>query len=188
MKLIVGLGNPYRKYAKTRHNVGFMMLDTLAKNKKVNINQKKFGGKYGEFFYNNEKVILLKPYKYINLSGEIIFKYINYFKIKRDDILIICDDLNLNIGQLKLKEKGSSGGHNGLKNVEKWLGTQNYKRLKIGIYEKEMEDPKDYVLGKFETEGYEKMDEIKKEIPFIIDDYLNLPFALVMNKYNQKRT
>ncbi|MDD2180841.1 MAG: aminoacyl-tRNA hydrolase [Bacilli bacterium] len=187
MKLIIGLGNPGKEYEGTRHNVGFVMIDYLATKNNILINKEKFGGLYGEYFKNNEKIMFLKPGKFINLSGEVISDYINYFKINIEDILIICDDLNLNVGNYKFKYKGTSGGHNGLKNIEMHLGTQNYKRLKIGISHNNLIEVKDYVLGKFNAEDYEKIQTIAHQLPLIIKDYLELPFDNVMNKYNKRQ-
>ena len=187
MKLIVGLGNPGKEYEQTRHNVGFLMIDYLANQNNVLINKEKFNGLYGEYFHNNEKVILLKPSKFINLSGEVISNFVNYFKINDEDILIICDDLNLKVSNYKFKYKGTSGGHNGLKNIELHLGTQNYKRLKIGISQNNLIDVRDYVLGKFSKDDYDKIQEIAHQFPLIIKDYLELPFDIVMNKYNKKQ-
>ena len=148
MKLIVGLGNPGKEYNKTRHNMGFMILDYFAMKHNILINQEKFSGLYGEFNYNGEKVILLKPQKYMNLSGEVVKKYLAYFKIKIDDLLIISDDLDMAFGRFRLRLMGSSGGHNGLKNIEQNIGKSHYKRLKIGISNNKSVDTKDYVLGK----------------------------------------
>ncbi|NLM62724.1 MAG: aminoacyl-tRNA hydrolase [Mollicutes bacterium] len=187
MRLIVGLGNPGKEYEKTRHNIGFILLDKLAIHYNVSINKEKFGGIYGEFYYNSEKIILLKPYKYINLSGEVIKNFVDYFKIDIDDILIICDDMNVNIGNIKLKSKGSSGGHNGLKNIEMHLGTQNYKRLKVGISKNNMIDARDYVLGQFSNEDYKKIEEIANLFLEIFKDYMETSFDNLMNKYNKKQ-
>ena len=133
MKLIVGLGNPGKEYENTRHNMGFVMIDEIASSLNCNINQEKFGGLYTKVNIGGENIILLKPQKYINLSGEVIQKYVDYFKIDISDILIISDDLDMPVGKIKLKLSGSSGGHNGLKNIELHLKTKNYKRIKIGI-------------------------------------------------------
>ena len=133
MKLIVGLGNPGREYENTRHNIGFQTIDMYAEKLGVSITKSKFNGLYGEVMVSGEKVILLKPQSYINLSGEVIRSFVDFYKISVDDILIINDDLDLAVGTYKLKQKGSSGGHNGLKNIELHLGTQEYKRIKIGI-------------------------------------------------------
>ena len=130
MKLIIGLGNPGNEYENTRHNIGFRAIDEIAKSMNTTINQKKFDGLYTKLFINGQNIILLKPQKYMNLSGEVIKKYVDFFKIDMCDILVISDDLDMKVGLFKLKYKGSSGGHNGLKDIELNLNTQNYKRLK----------------------------------------------------------
>ena len=186
MKLIVGLGNPGREYENTRHNIGFMTIDKYAKKLGVSITKDKFNGLYGEVNINGEKVILLKPQSYINLSGEVIRKYIDFFKIDIDDILIIHDDLDLEVGTYKIKQKGSSGGHNGLKNIELHLGTQEYKRIKVGISNNKMMDTKDYVLGKLSKEENDKIEEVKDVVMNILDDYFKLDFDSLMGKYNHK--
>ena len=187
MKLIVGLGNPGKEYNKTRHNTGFMAIDELVKNYSNPSEKSKFGGLYYEVNINNNKVMLLKPQEYINLSGEVIKKYVDYFKINIDDILIINDDLDLEVGNIKLKTSGGSAGHNGLKNIELCLGTKNYKRLKIGISNNKNIDTKDYVLGKFSNDDYEKIQNIITKVPQIIEDYLNISFSDLMTKYNKKQ-
>ena len=148
MKLIVGLGNPGREYNKTRHNIGFMCVDKIAEYFNVSFDSNKFTGEYTQFNHNGEKIILLKPGKYMNLSGEVIRDFVNFFKINKEDILVICDDLDTKVGTYRLRYKGSSGGHNGLKNIELHLSTKDYKRIKIGISNDKNIDTKDYVLGK----------------------------------------
>lgn len=184
MKLIVGLGNPGKEYEKTRHNMGFMAIDKYATAKGLSFDKEKFGGIYTDFLYNNEKIILLKPQKYINLSGDVIKKYVDYFKIDINDLLIISDDLDMNIGKIKIKYKGSNGGHNGLKNIEANLNTKNYKRIKIGISNNKKIDTKDYVLGKFDPESDRMIEATINQFPQILDDYLNISFDNLMNKYN----
>lgn len=186
MKLVVGLGNPGCEYENTRHNIGFMTIDEYANKLGLTINKDKFNGLYIDTNINGEKVILLKPQSYINLSGEVIRKYIDFFKINIDDILIIHDDLDLAVGTYKIKPQGSSGGHNGLKNIELHLGTQEYKRIKIGISNNKMMDTKDYVLGKLSKEESEVLSNIRKEVLNILDDYFKMDFDCLMNKYNHK--
>ena len=123
MKLIIGLGNPGNEYKNTRHNIGFEIIDKFAQKHNLSINKKKYNGVYEETFIYNQKVILLKPQAYMNLSGEVVKKFIDFYKIDIKEILIINDDLDLEIGKFKLKQKGSSGGHNGLKNIEQNIGT-----------------------------------------------------------------
>lgn len=184
MKLIVGLGNPGREYENTRHNIGFMCINKLTEHFKVNLDSNKFDGKYTMFNYNNEKIILLEPLKYMNLSGEVIRDFVKFYKIDINDILIICDDLDTSVGTYRLRYKGSSGGHNGLKNIELHLGSKEYKRMKIGISNNKNIDTKDYVLGKFTKDELDLINPIINKIPHIIEDYLKSPFDNVMNKYN----
>ena len=187
MKLIVGLGNPGREYRNTRHNVGFMVLDVFASYHNVSIDQSKFSGLYSQLTIDGEKVILLKPQKYMNLSGEVVRDFVRFFKIDVSDILVISDDLDMAIGNFKLKPKGSSGGHNGLKNIETHIGTQEYKRFKIGISNNKLMDTKDYVLGKFSGSDKEVLDQIIKSSVSILNDFINVSFDLLMNKYNGKK-
>ena len=184
MKLIVGLGNPGKSYSNTRHNIGFMCIDKLCEFFNVKLDSKKFNGLYTQFNYKGKKIMLLEPQKYMNLSGEVIRPFIDFFKIDIDDILIICDDLDTEVGNIRLRYKGSSGGHNGLKDIEKHLGTQNYKRIKIGISNNKMIDTKDYVLGKFNKEENKIIENSINKIPNIIENYLTNTFENLMNKYN----
>ncbi len=186
MKLIVGLGNPGIEYENTRHNMGFVFIDNFADKLDVKIDKKKFNGLYGETTFNKEKVILLKPLSYMNLSCEVVAKYVNYFKINIDDILIINDDMDLEVGKIRLRPSGSSAGHNGLKNIALNLGSENYKRLKIGISKNKLIDTKDYVLGKLSKEEKETIDSLKPTINDLLEDYLTMDFDKLMCKYNKK--
>lgn len=184
MRLIVGLGNPGKEYENTRHNAGFKFIDKFAKSQNLDFNKEKFNGLYTEFNYKGEKVILLKPQKYMNLSGEVVIKFKDFFKINLEDILIICDDLDTELGKLKLKYKGSSGGHNGLKNIEFHLHSNEYKRIKIGISNNKGHDRIDYVIGKMPKDELNVLEKVTDKAPEIIMDYLNLSFDNLMNKYN----
>ena len=186
MKLVVGLGNPGKEYENTRHNVGFKFIDKYLLCKNLNNWKEKFDGLYIDTIINGEKVIFLKPQKYMNLSGEVVKKFIDYFKISPSDILIISDDLDLNIGNYKLKNVGSCGGHNGLRNIEDCIGTKEYKRLKIGISNNKNLDTKNYVLGSFSINDNKILDSLYEVVNNIIDDYFKLDFSIMMNKYNRK--
>ena len=185
MYLVVGLGNPGKEYEKTRHNIGFMMVDYIAEKRNISFNREKMGGIYAEDNLDGEKVILLKPQKYINLSGEVIGAYVDYFKIPIENILIINDDMDLDVGIYKLRLSGGSAGHNGLKNIELNLATQDYKRIKIGIAKNSLIDKKDYVLGKFSKEDLDKIEELKPTILNIYEDLFKMTFTNLMNKYNR---
>ena len=184
MKLIVGLGNPGKDYEKTRHNVGFMAIDNYLNKKNISGLKNKFFGNYIDVLIGGQKVIFLKPQKYMNLSGEVIKEFIKFYKIDISDVLIISDDLDMSCGKIRLREKGSSGGHNGLKNIEQHLGTNVYKRLKIGVGNNKEICTKDYVLGQFSKEELEMINLSVEKTEHIIDDFLQMSFVDMMSKYN----
>ena len=184
MKMIVGLGNPGKEYENTRHNIGYIFIDALADKLGVSIDKKKFNGLYTETIINNEKILLVKPLSYMNLSGEVVEKFVNFYKIDIKDILIINDDLDLDVGRIRLRSKGSSGGHNGLKNIALHLNTEDFKRLKIGISNNKQIDTKDYVLGKFTKEDKVIVSNLKSTITELLIDFVNTDFDKLMAKYN----
>lgn len=187
MKLIVGLGNPGKEYENTRHNIGFMILDRYACKNNLSFSKEKMNGQYLEFVSNNEKVILLKPLSYMNLSGEVVRRYVDFYKININDIIILHDDLDQKVGSFKLKPSGSSGGHNGLKNIELHLGTQKYKRFKVGISNNKNIDTKDYVLGKFSKDEMNILNPIIDMGTDLINDFICKDYDSVMNFYNSKK-
>ena len=187
MKLIIGLGNPGKEYTNTRHNIGFSFVDYYLDDKGIVLSwSKKFDGLYLKAKLFNEDVIFVKPQTYMNLSGNCVRKVMDYYNINVDDILVISDDLDLKIGNFKLKSFGSSGGHNGLKDIENKIHTAQYKRLKVGIFKNNNLDTKDYVLGKFSNEEISIINKLFKELCLVLDDYFLLPFADLMSKYNRK--
>lgn len=183
MKLIVGLGNPGDEYKNTRHNIGFMVVDNYLNND--NNFKIKFNGMYKRKKVNNEDVIFLKPLSYMNLSGKVVKNYVDYFKININDILIISDDLDMPCFKIKLKYKGSSGGHNGLKNISENLHTEEFKRLKIGISNDKTIDTKTYVLSKFNKEELELLNKKLEVTKNIINDFVEMDFEKLMSKYNE---
>ena len=186
MKLIVGLGNIGKEYENTRHNVGFMMVDKIADSFGLIFNKKKFQGSYCEFIYHGEKVILLKPEKYMNLSGEVVSAYMNFFKISTDDILIFSDDLDMPLGKIKIKYKGSSGGHNGLKNIALNIETENFKRIKIGISNNKQIDTKDYVLGKFKGDDWKVLTDSYNKVLDIVENFISKDVNTLKQIYSNK--
>lgn len=182
MKLIVGLGNPGLKYVKTRHNAGFIVLDHFFNSNNI-VTREKNGALYAEERIEGEKVIFIKPLSFMNLSGEVIKTYIDFYKIDVSNLLVIYDDISYEIGRFKLKPKGSSGGHNGLKNIIKLLKTDEFKRLKIGISHNDI-DLMSYVLGKFSKDQFKKLSDILDITDNIINDFIVYDFDYVMNKYN----
>ncbi len=178
MKLIVGLGNPGEKYNNTRHNVGFMVLDNY-------INTDSWKEKNNALFIKKnigkEEVIFIKPTTFMNLSGDSVIKYVNYYKINITDILIIQDDLDMQFGTYKLKKDTSSGGHNGIKSIESVLKTNSFARLKIGIKTSKEIDVIDFVLSKFSKE--EKEEIFKTDYNKIIDMFIKEGFEKTINSY-----
>ena len=153
MYLIAGLGNPTREYEKTRHNVGFDTIDVLADRINTDVAERKFKGLYGKGMLGGEKVILLKPQTFMNLSGESVRAVADFYKIPPDHIIVIYDDISLDVGHLRIRTKGSAGGHNGIKNIIAHLGTQEFPRIKIGVGGKPPRmDLADYVLSRFPAE------------------------------------
>ena len=183
MKLIVGLGNPGNEYAQTRHNCGFRAIDAFADMADVDFNREDFKGVYGKFKLDGEDVFLLKPMTFMNLSGTCVQQFVHYYKINIDDIVIIYDDLALKPGDLRLRSSGSSGGQKGMQNIIDCLGTQDIKRIRIGIGEPKF-DTVDYVLGKPSKEEKELIDNAIERAKFAIREFLNHSFESAMSKYN----
>jgi len=164
MYIIVGLGNPGREYENTRHNVGFMTLDELAKDAGIDVLEKKHKALIGKGIIDGQKVVLAKPLTYMNLSGESVRELMDFYKIDvSTELIVISDDVSLPPGQLRVRKKGSAGGHNGLKNIILHAGTDQFIRLRMGIGEKPSAfDMKDYVLGHFAGEEKKLMEEAVK--------------------------
>ncbi|WP_307478766.1 aminoacyl-tRNA hydrolase [Cytobacillus purgationiresistens] len=186
MKLIVGLGNPGKPYDRTRHNIGFEVIDAISQKWGISLNQSKFKGIYGVGHIQGEKVFLLKPLTYMNLSGESIRPLMDYYDIDIEDLVVIYDDLDLPVGRIRLRQKGSAGGHNGIKSTIAHIGTPEFNRIRVGIDRPPsgMKVP-DYVLGKFSAEEQEEMKEMIKKCTEACEDWLEKPFLQVMNVYNQ---
>lgn len=186
MKLIVGLGNPGKQYEKTRHNIGFEVIDALSNQLAIPLNQSKFKGLYGIGLYKGEKIILLKPLTYMNLSGESISAVMNYYQIDIEDLLVIYDDLDLPVGKIRLRQKGSPGGHNGIKSTVAHLGTQQFNRIRIGIDRPQMGmSVPDYVLGRFHKDEQILTQDAVKKSAEACTTWVEKPFLQVMNEYNQ---
>lgn len=183
MKLIVGLGNPDKEYDNTRHNIGFMVLDSYLG--KVNW-QEKFSALYYKTTINGEVIYFIKPMTYMNLSGNAVQQYVHYFNIAIEDILVIQDDLDIEFGKYKLKKNSSSGGHNGIKSIIKELNSDNFLRLKIGIKNEKKNDVIDFVLGKFSKQEIEKINDMSDNYIDIINSFIKNGIERTMNIYNTK--
>lgn len=188
MKLIVGLGNPGREYENTRHNIGFTIIDRFAKENSFSEFKDKFQGLISEKNINGEKVLLLKPQTYMNLSGNSIVQVVNFYKINpKEDLIVIYDDMDLELGRIRVKPKGSSGGHNGIKSIISCVG-EEFLRIKCGIGKiQNKAETVNFVLGRFRKEEEELVEEMIKKDFNIIDDILNkVKLDNLMQKYNKK--
>ncbi|MDU1006615.1 MAG: aminoacyl-tRNA hydrolase [Clostridium butyricum] len=183
MFLIVGLGNPGSQYEDTRHNIGFKVVDNIAKEYNIEINRQKFKGMCGEGFINGEKVILLKPTTYMNLSGESVREVVDFYKLSNDDVLVIYDDISLDVGRLRIREKGSAGGHNGIKSIIAHLGTDIFPRIKVGVGQPNV-DLVNYVLGKFTKEEMEVLNESIDASTRAAKEIISNDIKTAMNIYN----
>lgn len=183
MKLIVGLGNPGKKYEHTRHNMGFDTLDLFADLAMIDIDKESFKGLVGRGKIFNQDVLLLKPQTFMNLSGESVREIVSYFKIATDDILVIFDDMALEPGRIRLRLGGSSGGHKGMQNIIDNLGTDAIKRIRVGIGEPTY-DTIDYVLSKPTKDEKPQIEEAINEAVEAIKTYLKNNFDVAMNKFN----
>ncbi|ANU26858.1 aminoacyl-tRNA hydrolase [Planococcus versutus] len=185
MKLIVGLGNPGKAYEDTRHNIGFKVIDYLSRQWNAPLTQSKFKGMYAVSHRPEGKVMLLKPLTYMNLSGESVSALMDYYDINLEDIIVIYDDLDLPTGQLRLRQKGSAGGHNGIKSLIQHLGNQEFNRLRIGISRPPtgMKVP-DYVLQRFSEEEIPEITAAIKKSAAACETGLSKPYVEVMNEFN----
>ena len=186
MYLIAGLGNPGREYENTRHNAGFASIDRLAEKNHISIDMKKFQALCGTGYIGGQKVLLLKPQTYMNLSGESLRAACDFFKIDPEqELIVIYDDISLEPGQLRVRKKGSAGGHNGMKNIIAHLGTQDFPRIRVGVGEKPQGwDLADYVLGHFSKEEQQVMQESFDRAADAAAALLSEEVQQVMNEYN----
>lgn len=187
MKLIVGLGNIGKEYENTRHNIGFMVVDELAKRWGVGFNKTDRNAMYAEY-RAPEKVFLLKPTTYMNLSGVAVGAYANFYNIAPEDIAVIQDDMDMPCGQLRIRRKGSAGGHNGIKSVQEHLGTGEFPRFKVGIGHPERNNKAviNHVLHAFQGEEKALIEEAVKKMADALEKWLKEDMDLVMQEYNKK--
>jgi PTH1 family peptidyl-tRNA hydrolase len=184
VKLIVGLGNPGREYENTRHNVGFIVVDGYLGNVDWH---SKFKGLYHEDKIGNEKVIFLKPQTFMNLSGDSVVEFANFYKLDPADIFVIHDDMDIEFGSYKLKINSSDGGHNGIKSIINRLGSNGFARLKVGISHNKLFSTKDYVLGKFSKEEKDVLNNNQSDFNKIIESFVIDGIDKTMNIYNTKK-
>ena len=188
MKFIIGLGNPTAEYVGTRHNIGFDAITRLADDHRISLTEKKHKALCGKGMIGGEKVILLKPQTYMNLSGESVRDVLDFYKAGPEDILVCYDDISLAPGQLRVREKGSAGGHNGIKNIIAHLGTEQFARVRIGVGEKPAGwDLKDYVLGRFLPEEEPLMREALADAAKACELFVAGELSAAMNLFNKKK-
>ncbi|MBP3886749.1 MAG: aminoacyl-tRNA hydrolase [Cellulosilyticum sp.] len=187
MKLIVGLGNPGMQYAATRHNIGFEVIDSIAETYNISVMKNKYKALIGEGNIAGEKVILMKPQTYMNLSGEAVKACMDFHKISNEDLIVIYDDISLQVGQLRIRKSGSAGGHNGIKNIIAQLGTQEFPRIKFGVGEKPAGwDLANYVLGRFSEEDMKVIGPRVTDAVKATETIIKSGIEKAMNNYNKK--
>ena len=188
MYIIVGLGNPDRQYQNTRHNIGFDVLDVIADKNNITVEERKHKALIGKGVVGGQKAVLVKPQTYMNLSGESVREVIDFYKAEeKSELIVISDDISLDVGQIRIRKKGSAGGHNGLKNIILHLGHDEFQRVKMGVGQKpEGYDLVDYVLGHFPKEEREIMDESAKRAADAIEVMIAEGADAAMNLFNKK--
>ena len=185
--IIVGLGNPGDKYEKTRHNVGFNVIDLLAKEYSIDVSKLKHKALIGEGRVGTEKVILVKPMTYMNLSGESVVDICNYYNIDLENLIVIYDDIDLDVGKIRIRKKGSGGTHNGMRSIIKCLGSNEFPRVRVGISKpKNGQDLADFVLSRFAKEDEKSLNESFENAVAAIDCAIRQDLDLAMNRYNVK--
>ena len=187
MRLIFGLGNPGKSYENTRHNVGFSLIDFIAKKNNLTFkSDRKFNSLYSEYFVSGEKVLLIKPLSYMNFSGTVVKKYVQFYNVDIESILIIQDDLDMKLGKIRVAFNSSSGGHNGIKSIIENLGTKEFLRLKIGISNNKEIDTKDFVLDNFSVEERLVLNNSYLKLENIVDDFIVMDINNLKCIYNGK--
>lgn len=184
--LIVGLGNPGAEYEKTRHNAGFMAVDLLADKEDFKFTKRKFNGACGEFKLKDKRILVLKPETFMNNSGTAVAAAKNFYKIPLENIIILCDDMMLDVGKIRIRRKGSHGGHNGIRDIIEHLGTEEFARIKIGVGKKPRPDYDviSWVLGKFPQELSEDLEKSIERSVKAIKEIISRGIDSAMNKYN----
>lgn len=185
MYLIVGLGNPENEYARTRHNMGFDAINKIADKFNIEMNRTKFNSIYGNGNINGEKVILVKPQTYMNLSGQAVREFVNFYKVEKEELIVLYDDMDIDKGIIKIRKKGGAGSHNGMKSVVQELGTTDFPRIRIGIGEPEFKsDAINYVIGHVSDEEYEVLQKGIDTASVAVKEIITHGIDSAMNKLN----
>jgi len=183
-KLIVGLGNPGKEYVNTRHNIGFQVLDSLAEALNVDVKKRKFGARFGLADFSDKKLILLKPWQFMNRSGQAVATAAGFYKLGVSDLLVVLDDMALEPGRIRIRSKGSAGGHNGLADIIEKLGTDNFGRLRIGIGQSGRENAVNFVLDRPNEAERVLLNEAIEKAREAVLCWIEHGFDATMNKYN----
>jgi PTH1 family peptidyl-tRNA hydrolase len=187
MYIIAGLGNPGREYEGTRHNTGFAVIDCLAEKHGIRVNIGKFSGLLGSGMIGAEKAVLVKPLTYMNLSGMCLQQVLHFYKVPADHLIVAVDDINLPVGQIRVRGGGSAGGHNGLKSIIEQCGTQDFPRVRVGVGDKKPgQDLASHVLSRFPADQAEEMKNAEKSAAEAIEMLISDGLDLTMNRYNRK--
>lgn len=188
MYIIVGLGNPEPEYAKTRHNMGFDVINKLANKNNIELTKTKFNAIYGTGIIKNKKVILIKPQTYMNNSGESVIEFVNFYKENLRNVIVIYDDMDTDIGQIRIRAKGGAGSHNGMKSMVKELKSEEFPRIRVGIGKPINEfDRINYVIGSIPNEEYTKLQEGEDLATQAIEYWIDNGIDNTMNRYNVKK-
>jgi peptidyl-tRNA hydrolase, PTH1 family len=184
MKVVVGLGNPGKRYAGTRHNVGYAVIDILGESAHAGRFQNRFQAHVAELQEGSDKVLLVKPETFMNQSGQCVRQIVDFYQIAAEDLLVVCDDVNLPLGKLRVRAKGSAGGHNGLRDIQLHLGTTQYPRFRIGVGLPEGSDLIDHVLGRFRSSEQAIMDAAVTTAAQAVIVWVERGTEACMNQYN----
>ena len=185
MYLIIGLGNPESDYSRTRHNMGFNVINNLSEKFDIKVNKTKFKAEYGTGSINGEKVVLIKPQTYMNLSGEAVSQFVNFYKVKNEEILVIYDDIDTVPGKIRIRKTGSAGTHNGMKSVVSCLSSENFARIRVGIGMPEHKgDLINYVIGHISDNEYEELQKGVELAAEAVESIIKIGIDKTMNLYN----
>jgi PTH1 family peptidyl-tRNA hydrolase len=186
MKVIVGLGNPGKEYADTRHNIGFRVIDAIASALETDVKKRKFGARFGQAEFEGKKLILLKPWTYMNRSGQAVATAVGFYKIPLQELLVVTDDMALEPGVIRMRQRGSAGGHNGLKSIIEALGSEDFCRLRCGIGSAGADDAYDYVLSNVPAEQRAVIDAVVERARDAALCWIKSDVDKAMNEYNRQ--
>ena len=185
MKIVVGLGNPGKEYEKTRHNLGFMAIDKLSQKLNIEINKKKFNGLVGEGMYKSEKILLVKPQTFMNLSGNCVGEIVNFYKLSAEELIVIYDDIDIEFGKIRIRPEGRPGTHNGMRNITEVLQTSKFVRIRVGAGKpREHQELYNFVLSEFGKDEMEIVDKTTNVVTDAVMEIIDNGTLKAMNRFN----